>query len=199
MKIPVFLLSLVFCLQGQAQTDHLVEVQSSRFLLQGKTNVNSFECSLFQEASKDIINVQSVWDDYNLRFDGLKFGYRVDQFDCNLPTMNKDMQELLRSKEQPYLYLEIHNLNIDQSNREIERLKVVARVTIHLAGKSRPYIISDGLVLNRSEEELTFRGKQTLKMTDFNIEPPTKFFGMVTVTDELKVEFEINMRVKTLK
>lgn len=196
--LVVLLLSLA-CTKSYGQNEHLVEVHSSRFLIQGETNVNRFECALFQDVSDQALKVQSVWGNYNLRFDGLQFRYPVEKFDCNLDAMNEDMQELLKSDEYPYLYLEIHDIHIDRSNTEIERLKVAARITINLAGVSRQFVITDGVVINRSEEELTFLGKKTLKMTDFNIEPPTKFFGMVTVTDELKVEFEINMQVDTLK
>lgn len=198
MRLCTLVLLLFICLQTFGQNEHLVEVQSSRFVIQGKTNVNSFECSLSQKASKENLNVQSQWSDFNLSFEGLRFRYQVGKFDCNLPAMNKDMQELLKSDDYPHLFLEIHNIQIDRSNKEIERLKVSAEVSIMIAGVYQKYQVADGLVINRSEEELTFRGKKTLKMTDFNIEPPTKFFGMVTVTDELKVEFEIHLHVKTL-
>lgn len=200
MKRPATLLLLFLSITFVAfsQKKHLVEIESSTFTIQGKTNVNTFECELFQNESERALNVQSQWTAYQLSFEGLRLRYEVQKFDCSIPAMNSDMQDLLKSSEYPYLFLEIHNIQVDRSNREIERLKVSAEVTIMLAGVYQKYQIPDGVVINRSEEKLTFRGKKTLKMTDFNIEPPTKFFGMVTVTDELKVEFEINMKVETL-
>lgn len=192
----------LFLLPGSivlAQSSHQVEVRASRFVIEGKTNVNTFDCALYQDIPEEKLEVQSHWTDFSLSFEGLRFRYRVTDFDCGLAAMNADMQELLKSKEYPYLFLEIHNINVDRSNTEIERLKVSAEITIMIAGVYRKYQIMDGLVINRSEQELTFLGKKTLKLTDFNLEPPTKFFGMVTVTDELKVEFELHMHVDTLK
>ncbi len=144
-----------------------------------------------------MLDVESDWSNFRLSFTGLKLRYKVKGFDCGIRPMNEDLQELLKSEQYPYLYLEIHSIELDRDNTEIERLNVASRVSITLSGITREFHITDGMVINQSAEDLIFRGKRALKLTDFNIEPPTKFFGLVQVTNELKVDFEICMHVKT--
>lgn len=193
----IFLLNSVSCWAQEAKS-HEVTIISSKFDIDGETNVNKFHCDLFQRVSEGMLEVQSTWKDYLLSFEGLKLRYPVRYFDCGFSAMNEDMQDLLKSKEFPYLYLEIHNIRIDPSNSEIELLNVAAQVSITIAGVTRTYDIKDGMVQNRTEEDLTFRGNRLLKLTDFGLQPPTKFFGMVQVTNELKIDFEIDMHVETL-
>ena len=36
-------------------------------------------------------------------------------------------------------------------------------------------------------------------MSDFGIDPPTKFFGFIQVTDDLEVTFEIRIKTESIE
>lgn len=188
-------------LSGQIGTsEHQVSITSSKFVLFGTTNLSDFRCELVQKAPATAIPVKSNKSEYQIKFKGLEMRYPLEDFDCGLEAMSQDLRKTLRSDTYPYLYLRINDIRIKQDEaQEIEKLTVVSSVTITIAGVSHSTVIEDGLVINHSEDALTLTGNQLVNMNDFNIEPPSKFFGMVRVNSELSVSFELNMEVKTLK
>lgn len=201
-KVAIGLFASFFGALVQAQTHqtrHSVSIPSSKLIIHGSTNVNRFDCALEQNGSANALSVTSRWTDLNLTFDGLELAYPVAQLDCGVELMNKDLRDLLNEPEFPNFFLQINSIQIHPANREIERLAVAAEVTITLAGVTRQVVIGRGTVINRSAEEMVLLGATRLKMTDFGITPPTKFLGMVTVTDELEIEFEVTMKVVALK
>ncbi|XOV92971.1 MAG: hypothetical protein ACFHWX_22580 [Bacteroidota bacterium] len=173
---------------------HQVNILSSKLTIHGKTNVNTFECELNQAFNHEILEVTSENSDLVIDFDGLVLKYSIDKFDCGHEIMNKDFREILNSEEHPYFFLKINEIYIREETSEMEKLDVKSFVTISLAGVEQTKIIQDGVVINHDDQTLTFKGSRSLQMTDFNIKPPTKFLGLVTVEDELIVSFEIQMR-----
>ncbi|MEQ9467445.1 MAG: hypothetical protein RLN88_08540 [Ekhidna sp.] len=177
---------------------HRVSIVSSSITIHGETNVNRFKCEMNQPALNDSIVVKNLWSNQKLEFVGLKLKYRVDQFDCGMQAMNNDFQDLLKAGEEPYLYLQLNSISLHDTNDAFEELDVDAEVEIFLAGVRKKVAIEGGKVLNHSSAHMTLRGEKDLLMTDFGIEPPTKFFGMVKVTDDISIEFEIGMKVSAL-
>lgn len=199
LKVSTLLLFLISLHSyGQQQAKHEVSITSSTFTIYGTTNVNAFECNLVQNTPFKPIVVQSRSTDHDINFEGLTMAYPIKDFDCGLEAMSDDLKLTLKSKEFPELYLTINSIHIKQESQEIEKLKVISSVTIKIAGISRTTTIEEGMVINHSEDALTLSGKQQMTMKDFNIEPPTKFFGMVKVNNDLSVGFTIDMLVKTL-
>ncbi len=199
MRKILLLVFIIFCNVSfsQSKAEHLVNITSSKFTLYGTTNLNEYTCELIVPDSTGSIAVRTKANDYELRFTGLEMDYRINDFDCGLEAMSEDLKKTLKSKEFPYLTLRINKIKIKNEPQEIEKLSVTSEVTIILAGKSKNISIRDGYVVNHSENSVTLTGKQELNMSDFEISPPTKFFGMIVVNDELSVGFEINMAVRT--
>ena len=176
-------------------TNHKVQIKSSKFVIYGETNLNTFDCDLFKSSGEETLKVTSNWSDYKINFDGLVLRYKVSEFDCGHPIMNKDFSSILRSGQHPYLFLKINDIFVDKETSIMEKLDVESFVTISLAGVEKTKIIENATVINYSDCELTFAGKDVLNMTDFGIEPPTKFLGLVSVSDQLAVEFEVKLEV----
>lgn len=151
-----------------------------------------------QPALNDSIVVNNIWSNQKLEFKGLILKYRVDQFECGISAMNNDFQELLKADEEPFLYLQLNSISLHPSNTAFEELDVDAEVEILLAGVKKKVLISGGKVLNHSSAQLTLKGDKELLITDFSIEPPTKMFGMIKVTDDITIQFEIGMKVSAL-
>ncbi|MEP5612286.1 MAG: hypothetical protein ABJP45_08550 [Cyclobacteriaceae bacterium] len=184
---------------GQNSTFNKVDVESSIFVIKGSTNVNRFECEMNQAYENEQLVVRSSREDRIISFDGLKLCYPVSGFQCAIKAMSKDLQQTLKSDEFPCLFMEINKIIIAEENDAIENLKVKSEVTITIAGTTVTMIIEDGQVVNHSENSLTLFGNKVLKMTDFGIEPPTKFLGLVQVTNDLDVTFEIKLIVQPAK
>lgn len=149
-------------------------------------------------AVNDAIVVKNLWSNQKLEFEGLKLKYRVDAFECGIQAMNSDFQELLKADKEPYLFLQLNSISLHSSNDKFEELDVDAEVVVYLAGVEKTIHLKGGKVFNHSSAHMTLKGDKDLFMTDFNIEPPTKMFGMIKVTNDIEIEFEIGMEVSAL-
>lgn len=107
--------------------------------------------------------------------------------------MTEDFRSILNASDYPNLLLQIRQININPDSEGFDRLAVTADVAVTIAGVSRDFLIFDSYVINETEEDLTLYGTQSVKMTDFNIDPPVRFWGAVRVSDALKINFKIRM------
>ncbi|MEQ9217401.1 MAG: hypothetical protein RLO17_05120 [Cyclobacteriaceae bacterium] len=178
---------------------HEVEVLSSTLIIHGKTNVNKFDCELDQRVDTETLRVTSEVTDLKLDFDGLVLKFDISQFDCGHEIMNKDFRSILKSEKHPFLFLKINEIYINEETSLMEKLDVKSFVTISLAGVERTKMIEEATVINHDDQIVTFKGSKVLQMTDFKIEPPTKFLGLVSVENALEVSFEIKMRTTPIK
>ncbi|MEX1240524.1 MAG: YceI family protein [Cyclobacteriaceae bacterium] len=75
----------------------------------------------------------------------------------------------------------------------IQLLKVPATIpamgTVEIAGVKRP--ITFDLNLTYAENAFRLQGSQSLKMSEFEIEPPTAMFGQIVTGDEIVVELDL--------
>lgn len=178
---------------------HRVTISSSLITIHGETNINNFHCSLLRSFRNDSILVKNIWSNQKLDFEGFKLQYKIEDFKCGFRAMNNDFQELLRADDYPFITLQLNSITLHPENVEFEELDVDAEVNVMLAGITKDLIVADGKVINHTPAHLTLMGRKKLMISDFQIEPPTKFMGMVKVTDEIEIEFEISMNVVLLK
>ena len=177
---------------------HKVNIESSTITINGKTNINQFECFTDQSSLNDSILVKNIWSNLKIEFEGLILKYRIDDFSCGIQAMTKEFRELMKAESEPFLFLHLNSITICQDNNAFEELDVDADVKILLGGEERLIQIEGGKVINHSSARMTLKGEKRLLMSDFNIEPPTKFLGLVKANDEIEIEFEIDMEVEAL-
>ncbi len=199
--IWIFILSLIpGSFLPQTKTGlHEVEVLSSKLIIHGKTNVNNFDCEHAITIDNTTLQVTCEVTNFNLDFDGLVLKFGIIQFDCGHEIMNQDFQSILKTEKHPFLFLKINEIYINEETSLMEKLDVKSFVTISLAGVERTKMIEKATVINHDDHLVSFTGSAELQMTDFKIEPPTKFLGLISVEDELEVSFEIKMRTVPIK
>ncbi|MEQ9402344.1 MAG: hypothetical protein RIM99_02060 [Cyclobacteriaceae bacterium] len=195
----VLLVGLTYAVFCQSEPNyHRVKVTSSSIVINGKTNVNHFRCRMDQPAINDSIVVKNIWTNLKIEFEGLSLKYSLYDFECGIRAMSNEFLELMKADEEPYLFLQLNAITICPYNDSFDELVVDAEVEILLAGVRRQITIVNGTVRNISSAKLTIEGDKELYMTDFGIEPPTKFLGIVKVTDDIHIQFEIGMEVSAL-
>ncbi|MEM8568186.1 MAG: YceI family protein [Bacteroidota bacterium] len=174
-----------------------MKVTESEIVINVETNVDNFKCRINTTALDDFILVKNVWSDMHIDFDGFDIKYLIEDFKCPLPAMTKDLRSILKADQQPYLSLILESIAIGSNNEDFEELDVTAIATISIAGLTRKIPIEDGIVTNHSSASLTLKGKTEILLTDFDIAPPTKFFGLIKIEDEVSIEFKIRMVLST--
>ena len=68
-------------------------------------------------------------------------------------------------------------------------MTIAAKGSLNIAGVTRPVDMMVK-VLIRGNRKLIFEGSQTIKMSDFDIAPPTALFGTLKTGNEVAINFK---------
>jgi polyisoprenoid-binding protein YceI len=94
----------------------------------------------------------------------------------------------LKSDEHPEITFTLKDIT------DVRATSLKAIGTLTIAGRSRTVVLSVDRQLDDGGV-LTFTGKKALKMTDFDVDPPTALLGTLTTGDEVTVNFKLRFQV----
>jgi hypothetical protein len=114
----------------------------------------------------------------------------VKDFKCSNKTAFRDFLELLKANEYPNITIQIPASVI--SELENKESVTMNNVMIDIAGVSKRYDVI--IKPDNNKSDYLFRGTIKVVLSDFNIEPPVKYFGMVKIKDEVVVNFGIGLK-----
>ncbi|REL33208.1 YceI family protein [Rhodohalobacter sp. SW132] len=160
-----------------------IDQENSRLWIEGRSNVNQFSC----RAERYNSNIKPPAADTTIE---VEVDIAVAGFECGKRRMNRDLNDALMSEEHPFIsfeYTDTRSMDFSDSSDQY-RLLVAGNLTV--AGHTRQiefpmeaYVQQDGTI--------RATGKTELRMTDYNVEPPTALLGIVKVDDLFTVHFEL--------
>ncbi len=107
--------------------------------------------------------------------------------------MTRDMYKALKKEQFPvikYTFSRLIDVRvIPGADTSITRLSLTTEGVLEIAGV-RKFIEMDVLVEHDKNRFKVF-GEKRVKMTDFGIDPPSQFFGLIRVRDEVDVIFDL--------
>jgi polyisoprenoid-binding protein YceI len=181
---------------SSAQTQHkrLTVHPKSQFWIQGKATTHAFTCQVETVDGRALLPAagqDSIPKEANDEQTTVEVNVPVRSFDCGNRVMTKDLKETLKMEEHPNIHFELIDARVGapvDTSEQWRPVEVLGALTV--AGKKRVTNLS---ALGRAIDENRFRirGCQPLRMTDFNIEPPTKAFGLIKVKDRIEVQFDL--------
>lgn len=148
----------------------------------GSTNINHFQF-VYNEQSFSNLDINDT-----SRANRLMISIPATKFKTDSKLMYRDFLQLINAKEHPLI-----NISLGENFSSCffsDSLKAKHSVKITINGVTNSYnCISK---LNRSYyNEWQLFGKLKVKLSDFQIDPPVKFFGVVKVKDEVFITFRI--------
>jgi hypothetical protein len=174
---------------GKAPTIRWVIVNGGSLKVDGSTNVNQFSCAITNYSKPDTISVARNKTQPVQLFGAIELD--VQKFDCHNPVMTSDLRKTLKSKEFPHLVIRFISMNrYPEGTDETKGI-----VTIELAGVTKQFEV-DYKTVSTSSSFINLEGTRTVHFSDFNLVPPRKLGGMIRTNNELKVVF--NLRIKVL-
>ncbi len=156
----------------------------SNLSILGTSNVRDFECLYEGDFQVDTLSHFLTIENEIIRVKGDSLKLKIDTFDCGKRGINRDFRGSLQSDEFPTI--DISLLNFSPSDELLEEAKVL----IYLAGAQKKYVL-EFISTYQDNGVVKIEGEQKLAMTDFNIDPPTTFFGLIKVQDELTIKFTL--------
>lgn len=197
------LTSLMFLFGGVLSAQTVFEPHpDSRLWIEGASNVNEFTCHANNyrgEARVGPVSLTSVSipdPDRQDELFSIWIDIKVDSFDCGKNRMNRDLKNALKADQHPditFVYIAARTISRPDENRDNYIVEVTGDLTV--AGTTRTITFeAEGQYLGNGE--MRAEGNKAIKMTDFNVEPPTGLFGLVKAKDELTVHFDLISMLK---
>ncbi len=184
------LLITAFCflpIFAYAQDGKVRLTRDSKLSIKGKSNVNDFRCKSEHALHQDSLDYYYRVTGDTVQVDGVSLSLEVSQFDCGKKGINRDFRSTLKYEEHPFIKIILNELIIKEETGIIPR---EAKVTIIIAGIKRDYIVPL-TYFSSSEERFIAGGHKTLAMSDFGLTPPSPLFGLIQVSNELDIEFDL--------
>lgn len=127
--------------------------------------------------------------------EGFGFKIPVDSLDGGRgATMNTKIQTAFKSSENPFInYTQTAPAVLSKAPGSGD-FDITSKGILSLAGKETPITVlvkgtfKDGLI--------TLKGSKELKITDFEMEPPSAMFGQIKTHDDIVVHFEFQYKLK---
>ena len=175
-------------------------LQDSRLFLEGTTNVNTFvcKCACVQSFPRLQFEMEVKEEGQKAVFDEAGLNIRTTDLDCGNRNMNKDLHETLKARQYPSISIVIQEAGL-KSGAVLagghEWTYITAKAQLTVAGVERSVRLK---IKAQQTGPGTYRflSQYTIKMTDFNIEPPTAMLGLIKVNDRIEIHFDLTVAVE---
>lgn len=152
-----------------------VNTEKSKVVILGTSSLHDWESS-----------VESYTIDGNIesnQITNLEATFNVESIKSGKSIMDSKAQDALNAEKYPNIVFKAPALTISNG-------KVTGQGTLMIAGKTKSiqFMATSSQISNR---DMLVKGSTKIKMTDFDIEPPTAMFGTLTTGDEVTVNYEI--------
>ena len=122
----------------------------------------------------------------------------IESLECNRTRMQRDLRETVKYEQHPVIEYELEAIResaVSDEDRETVTMAVTGKLTV--AGVSRS--VEHRVVITRLGRDMfQVRGELDLKMSWFDMEPPTAFLGMLRAHNDFQVEFRFRARTRGL-
>ena len=121
----------------------------------------------------------------NLR--GLDLGVPLAPMRSGKAALDKNLLKALRASEFPEIRFKLTQSRIGAESGDT--VAVTAEGVLRVAGRERPITVAGRLV--KAEAGVWLEGRHALKMTEYDVKPPTMMLGTLRVHDPVVVHFRL--------
>ena len=197
--IPL-LLTLLIGSASPANAQRYVISPKSELWIAGTSTLNAFECRA-KTLSFDYEVAHQIQGS-GFTVPGVSLVVPVRSLDCENRRMNRDLQDALQADDFPDIRLDVLKIDlVPEAQADVEQMNtpsVDVYVTMTLAGVSREILIQ---MTGWLDEDLNLHGVGALevKMTDFDVDPPTALFGLVKAHDDITIRFHLTAQASEVR
>ncbi len=193
--ILVLVIIQVYLVKAQDAPQYKYIISSeSKLWFEGTSTLHGYKC-VAKEITGSFIMKEMISDSTQTGFSNTAITgilqIPVLSIDSGKGKMDKKMRKLLKADDYPEIIFELTNLEVTASpetGKAQVQLKTMGNVKVAGVEKTIALEVIGNLEPNGT---IRFAGSKKLLMTDFNIKPPTMFFGRLKTGNEITVYFEI--------
>lgn len=193
-------LSLSFMHAGlllPTRNSFLIEEESELYI-QGTSNVTDFTCHCLQEFDQQSFQTSLAEDGQTLFFSSTFLRIESQKLDCQNRRMNNDMHKTLLADSHPFIEVKLLKVQTNDGKKinefeGWERLTAEALITI--ASVTKPVTLEvKGRQLGQGRFQLM--STRSLLMSDFNLTPPAPLMGLIKVSDQIDINFDLIVKIQ---
>lgn len=187
MKTLLLLFVLISLASAIPEKEYKVATKSY-FEIQGTSNLHDWSMESREARGEGVISFQ---DQQVAGIDHLKITLPTESLKSGKRGLDKSAYSALKTDTYPEVKFNLVGVERLQDKGADVRIKTRGKLTI--AGVTR----TEELVVQCHTEEqgtVTFEGSKTIKMSDYQVEPPALVFGAVKAGDEITVSFKIRFK-----
>lgn len=156
-------------------------------VIYGESNLTSFWLRYSDVASA---NIKMSHNHVALETDSFfnSFEFAVDEFKGSNRHVVTDFEQMLRSDINPNIYIQFNKEFCYQFSKKDK--PQFFDIVIQIGGIER-IISSECIAVNRSGPAHLFKGKAIIHLSDYQLVPPSHFFGIIKVKDTIMITFEV--------
>jgi hypothetical protein len=190
--ICIAVLVSAFTIESPVLRHRFIVQPSSKLIISGKTNVNSFECSTLY-CGKDTLVLREGGPGYKPVFEKGYVGLDASAFSCGMKLMTNDFSKTIKANEHPSIVIDFISFErVPVYGCTEETFK--GRLKISLAGITNSFDINCSIEV-KSNGLIHLKGGRNFVFADFNLTAPTHMMGVVKVNEELDVNFHLVLKL----
>jgi hypothetical protein len=185
-----FILYLLSTCALTAQEYRIFIDPKSKVSVFGSTNVNHFTFKYTEAITiEKAVRVKVL--DGTLKLDGGLIDLKVRSFDSGNGMMNSDFRKMMKDEINPFIQVELISL-IPTWLPDGNWVEGKVEILVEMNSISKKYTISCKI---DNPGSLLIYGREKMRLTDFDLEPPVRMMGMVKVNEY--VDFDLSLRFTT--
>ncbi len=178
---------------GSFEADRYEALPDSMIWIEGTSTMGTYSC-----AGDRVVGFGRLDQSHSAHLT-VEIAVPVRSFDCGIGQMNDDLTDALKADAHPAISFSLSDADWSPGSfrtgvwvpisaiGELEVAGETRRVTFSLHGQRQ----ADGLV--------RVRGEQSLRMTDFNVEPPSGLLGLVRSHNDIVVRFDLRAAQRSIR
>lgn len=169
---------------GVAQ-EYKVAKQTSALIVEGTSNIHDWEIKA--ENQSGVITFKSI---DNAEIAKLNFSVETESLKSGKSGMDKNTYKALNAKK--YKTIKFNLIKVKETTAKgNNKYDVKLEGDLTISGTTKRITLPLQMEINAGTVKLT--GSKKIKMTDYNIEPPTALFGTITTGDEVTIKIKTTL------
>ncbi|MBZ0326446.1 MAG: YceI family protein [Altibacter sp.] len=166
--------------------EYKLNPNNSIFTIKGTSSLHDWEM-VSKSFSGTIAFGSANADNIDIKEISITIG--VKTLDSDNRTMNKKTYDALKNDQHPNIYYRFKSVKKIRAVRA-NNFEATLSGTLNIAGKTRDVDILVNILVK--DNTINIVGKKPLKMSDFDVEPPTALLGTIKTGNDITIEFNLN-------
>jgi polyisoprenoid-binding protein YceI len=168
----------------QAQDFYKLQPENSKLIVEGTSTVHDWQVESNEFSAETVLKMNG---DGVTQVSHVEFTSPAESLKSGKKLMDTKMQEALKSKTHPEIKFSLKGDNVISG----EKATIPGLLTI--AGKTKEVNVAVDFDA-QNPQKFKVSGEVPLKMTEFNVDPPTAMMGTIKTGDEVIVKFDLEFQ-----